>query len=76
MSSKRRTRLGFAVFGVLAILGLFVLGGVAAGVVLFAAMLVFIGACMSALRGLRDEDPDSVATSDRTGLAGWFGNWF
>ena len=40
MSSKVRTRLGFAVFGVLASLGLFVLDGIAAGVVLFAAMLV------------------------------------
>jgi hypothetical protein len=73
VSSKLRTRLGFAVVGVLAILGLFVLGGVAAGVVLFATMLVFIGACISALRG---EDPDSVAHKNRTGFAGWFGNWF
>jgi hypothetical protein len=73
VSSKLRTRLGFAVFAVLAILGLFVLGGVTAGVVLFAAMLVFIGSCISALRG---EDPDSVAHNNRTGFAGWFGNWF
>jgi hypothetical protein len=73
VSRKVRTRLGFAVFGVLAILGLFVLGGVAAGAVLFVAMLVFIGSCISALRG---EDPDSVAHNNRTGFAGWFGNWF
>jgi hypothetical protein len=50
-----------------------VLRGIAAGVVLFAALLVFIGSCISALRG---EDPDSVAHNNRTGFAGWFGNWF
>jgi hypothetical protein len=73
VSPKVRTRLGFAVFGLLAILGLFVLGGVAAGAVLFVAMLLFIGSCISALRG---EDSDSVAHNNRTGFAGWFGNWF
>jgi hypothetical protein len=61
------------VFGVLAILGLFVLDGVAAGVVLFVALLEFIFACMYALRG---EDPDSVAHNNRSGFAGWFGGWF
>jgi hypothetical protein len=72
VSPKVRTLLGFAAFGVLAILGLFVLDGVAAGAVLFVAMLVFIGSCISALRG---EDPDSVSHNNRTGFAGWFGNW-
>lgn len=38
-----------------------------------AAMLVFVIACVNALRG---EDADAVAHSDRTGLAGWFGGWF
>jgi hypothetical protein len=60
-------------FGVLAILGLFVLHGVAAGVTLFVALLEFIFACMYALRG---EDPDSVAHNNRSGFAGWFGGWF
>jgi dolichol kinase len=70
---RRHARVGFAIFAVLAILGLFLLDGIAAGVVLFAAMLVFIGSCISALRG---EDSDSVAHNNRTGFAGWFGGWF
>jgi hypothetical protein len=50
-----------------------VLEGAVAGVTLLAAMLVFIGTCIYALRG---EDSDAVTRSDRTGLAGWIGGWF
>ena len=65
---RRRPWVGFAFFGVLAILGLFVLHGIAAGVTLLAAMLILIFACIYALHG-------GVA-DDRTGLSGWFGGWF
>ena len=70
---RRHPGVGFALFGVMAILGLFVLHGVAAGVVLFFAILSFIFACMYALRGMRDEGGDG---SERTGLSGWIGGWF
>jgi len=70
---RRRAWVGFAIFATLAVLGLFVLHGIASGVDLFAALLVFIFACMYALRG---EDPDSVAHNNRSGFAGWFGGWF
>jgi hypothetical protein len=70
---RRHPGVGFALFGVMAILGLFVLHGVAAGVVLFFAILSFIFACMYALRS---EDPDTVNHNERTGLTGWFGGWF
>jgi hypothetical protein len=70
---RRRAWVGFAIFATLAVLGLFVLHGIASGVILFAALLEFIFACMYALRG---EDPDSVAHNNRTGFAGWFGRWF
>jgi hypothetical protein len=74
MPRKHRPRwIGFAVFGVLAILGLFVLHGIAAGATCLAAMIVFVLACIHALRS---EDPDTVAHDDRTGLSGWFGGWF
>jgi hypothetical protein len=33
-------------------------------------MLVFVAACVNAMRG---EEADAVAHSGRTGLAGWFG---
>jgi hypothetical protein len=67
---RRHTWVGFALFALLAILGLFVLGGVAAGVALFVAMLVFIFACIYALREQKADAPD------KTGLTGWFGHWF
>jgi hypothetical protein len=71
MRPRRRHRwVGFALFAVLAVLGLVVFHGAAAAGTLFAAMLVFIGACMHALRG---EDPDAV---ERTGLVGWLGGWW
>jgi hypothetical protein len=69
----RPARLGFALFVALAILGLFVLDGTAAGATLLAAMFVLVLACIAALRG---QDPDHVRHSDRTGLAGWIGGWF
>jgi hypothetical protein len=70
---RRRARLGFALFAILAIVGLFVVGGAAGGAILFVAMLVFIFACIYALRG---EDPDAIAHNQRTAGAGWFGRWF
>ena len=74
MSRKhRRVWIGFALFAALGILALFVLDGALAGVTSLAAMLVFIGACIYALRG---EDPDTRKHGDRTGLAGWIGGWF
>jgi hypothetical protein len=65
--------LGFALFAVLAVLGIFVLDGAAGGVTSLAAMLVFIAACVYALRG---QDQGAVEHNERTGLAGWFGGWF
>jgi hypothetical protein len=70
---RRRPWVGFAVFTVLAVLGLFVLHGPAAGVALLAALLAFILACMSALRR---QDPATVSHNERTGLTGWFGGWW
>jgi hypothetical protein len=70
---RRRAWVGFAIFATLAVLGLFVLHGIASGVILFAALLEFVFACMYALRG---EDPDSVTHNNRSGFAGWFGGWF
>ena len=69
--SPRRRRVGgtFTLSAVLAILSLFVLDGAVSGVVALVAMLVFIAACIQALRGEGGE------TADRTGLAGWFGGW-
>jgi cobalamin synthase len=70
--SPKRRRVGgtFVLAAVLAILSLFVLHGAVSGVVALAAMLVFIAACIQALRG------EGGDTADRTGLAGWFGGWF
>jgi hypothetical protein len=74
MAPRRRYAwVGFALFGGLAILALVALDGSAAGIASFAAMLVFVGACIYALRG---QDPDAVRGSQRTGLRGWFGGWF
>jgi hypothetical protein len=70
---RRRAWVGFALCAALAILGLFVLEGAAAGVTSLAAMLAFIGTCIHALHG---EDPHTRAKSDRVGLAGWIGGWF
>jgi hypothetical protein len=74
MASKRHSaRLGFVVFAVLTILGLFVLDGAAAGATLLAAMFALILACISALRG---QDPADVNHTERVGLSGWIGGWF
>jgi hypothetical protein len=70
---RRRAWVGFAVFVALAASGLFLLDGAAAGAVLLAAMLVFIGACIYALKG---HEPGTIRHNERTGLAGWFGGWF
>jgi hypothetical protein len=72
-SKRRRVRMGFTVFAALGILGLLVLDGAAAAATLLVAMLVFIFACMYALRS---EDPADVKHNERTGLAGWIGGWF
>ena len=74
MSRKRRRATAwFALFAILATLSIFVLHGPASGMAALAAMLVFIGACMSALRS---HDDEARANSDRTGVAGWIGGWF
>jgi hypothetical protein len=52
----RRRWPAFAVVAILAVLGLFVLHGAAAGVVLFLALLGFIGACIYALAGEKVND--------------------
>jgi hypothetical protein len=53
---SRRTWPPFAAVAVLAVLGLFVLDGVAAGVVLFVALLGLIGAAINGLRGEQPND--------------------
>jgi hypothetical protein len=70
---RRRVRVASALFAVLGILALFVLDGAAGGAAALAAMLMFIVACIEALRR---QDADVRRRSDRAGLAGWFGGWF
>jgi hypothetical protein len=70
---RRRRWVGFALFAVLAVLGLAVFDGAAAAGASLAAMLTFIGACMYALRS---EDPESVDKANQTGITGWFGGWW
>jgi hypothetical protein len=53
---RRRSWPAFVPVVILAVLGLFVLHGVAAGVVLFVALLAFIGACVYALAGEKVSD--------------------
>jgi len=53
---RRRSWPAFVPVVILAVLGLFVLHGVAAGVVLFVALLAFIGACVYALAGEKVND--------------------
>jgi hypothetical protein len=65
--------LAFGLFAVLAVLAVFVLDGAAAGVSALAAMLVFILACIEALR---HEDADTRRRNDRSALAGWCGGYF
>ena len=59
---------------ILTIVGLFVIDGPDAGLVLLAAMVVFIIACIHALS--LQEDSSAVDNSHRAGVTGWFGNWF
>jgi hypothetical protein len=68
----RRVALWFALFALLGVAAV-VLPGAVSGVAALLAMLVLIVACVQALR---NEDADTRARSDRTGLAGWFGGWF
>lgn len=70
---RRHAWVGFALSAVLAIAGLFLLDGAAAAAMLLATMLVFIGACIYALKG---HEPDTIRHNERTGLTGWFGGWF
>ena len=72
-SKRRRAWVGFALVAVLAIIGLFVLDGAAAGVTLFVTLLSFIGACMYAARG---QDRAAVERSQRSSVGGWLGGWF
>ena len=53
---SRRSWPAFVPVVILAVLGLFVLHGVAAGVVLFVALLGLIGACIYALHGEKVSD--------------------
>jgi hypothetical protein len=66
-SKRHRAWVGFALFAALAIVGLFVLDGAVAGATLFVAMLVFIGACIYALRG---KDPTPSRTIGDPALSG------
>jgi hypothetical protein len=71
--NRHRIRVAFALDATLAILAVFVLDGAVAGVAAFAAMLAFIFTCIAALR---QPNADLGGRTDRTGLAGWIGNWF
>jgi hypothetical protein len=53
---SRRIWPPFAAVAVLALLGIFIAHGPASGVVLFVALLAFIGACINAVRGERVND--------------------
>src|SRR3954452_12788681 len=70
MPSRRVVvRVGFPLFGLLTVLGLFVLDGAAAGVVLFAALLLFTITCILALS--IEETGETTKGSERTGITGW-----
>ena len=70
---RHPVRVAFALDVTVAILAVFVLHGAVAGVAALAAMLVFIFACIAALR---QPNADLGGRTDRTGLAGWIGHWF
>jgi ABC-type Na+ efflux pump permease subunit len=72
MRAKRHPSIGFAIFAVLALLGLFVLHRPLAGVAALLALIAFILACIYALGPAKDE----VDGSQRTGLTGWIGGWW
>jgi hypothetical protein len=69
---RHRVRVAFALDAILAILAV-VLDGAAAGMAALAAMLLFIVACIAALR---QPNADLGGRTDRTGLAGWISHWF
>src|SRR3954468_19930085 len=74
MPSRRVVvRVGFPLFGLLSVLGLFVLDGAAAGVVLFAALLLFTITCVLALS--IEESGETTKGSERAGSSGWIGGW-
>lgn len=70
-ATRRHATVGFALFAILAILGLFVLDGPAAGVVSLLAMITLIIACAYALRG-----QGATGDTDKVGLRGFVGHWF
>ena len=70
---RHRVRVAFALDAMVAILAVFILDGAVAGMAAFAAMLIFIFACIAALR---QRNADQGGRTDRTGLAGWIGHWF
>jgi hypothetical protein len=70
---RHRVRVAFGLDAILAILAVFILDGAVAGVAALATMLVFIFACVAALR---QPNADLGGRTDRTGLAGWIGHWF
>ena len=55
-TQSRRTWPAFALVAIGAVVGLFILHGVAAGVVLFIDLLAFIFACIYALAGEKPSD--------------------
>jgi hypothetical protein len=66
---RPRAWVGFALFTALAVVGLVVLDGAVAGVTLFVAILVLIGASIYALHG---HEPNAGDEEHRTRRAGWF----
>ena len=70
---KRRRWVGFALAVVCFVLAVFVLHGPIAGIAALAAFVVFIAACINALR---DAEPAGLAAGDRAGVGGWIGGWF
>jgi len=67
---RRHPWVGFALFATLAVLGLFVLRGAAAGVASLLAMMTLIVACAYALRG-----QGATGDTDKVGLRGFVGHW-
>jgi hypothetical protein len=63
-------RLLFILAAALAVLGQFVVDGSIGGVMLIVSIIVFLVACMRALKG---HDPDAVRHADRAGLSGFGG---
>ena len=68
-----RTLFTFAPVVTLAVLAGFVLNSPASGIAALGAMIALP---LCGIRALRRQDPDGVAQSSRTGLAGWVGHGF